>query len=389
MRLAFYYHIPAHYSENQLHIPGYLGVFLDELAKHVETLVLIFHSATGNEIQEADYKLKANNIEFLSLGTKTAPWHRTFFPRSILKSVQKEIETCDALLVRSPSPLARAFKHFIKRPKVFFMIVGDYGEGAKQIGKKGVKNLLLNIYFNYSDKKFTSLFSSTDIFVNSPQLYEKYKTKAKSIELIRTTTLQESDFYKKADTGLQSPIQLLYTGRIDLNKGLYELLEATCILVKKKYNVHLNIVGWETNENKPVESLLIKKASEIGISGYITFHGKKGIGEDLNQMYRQSDIYVLPSYHEGFPRTIWEAMANSLPVIATKVGGIPYYLEANKHALLIEPKNISAISEAIELLILDTDLRTQLIQNGFELVQDNTIEKQTFLMIKAMKDQMK
>lgn len=104
---------------------------------------------------------------------------------------------------------------------------------------------------------------------------------------------------------------------------------------------------------------------------------KLKVGEELNLMYRDADIYVLPSYQEGFPRTIWEAMANSCPVIATRVGSIPDYLEHGKHARLIEPRSAEAISEAVEHLIENTNVREQLIQNGYTLTMENTLEVQT------------
>lgn len=389
MKLAFYYHVPLLVANGNLLAPSYLGLFIEELAKNVSELVVVYHTANQHEQKELDYAILANNITTVDLGQKTAAWHRSLFPGATLKNKLNAVALCDAFLIRSPTPLAAAFQKYVQQPKRFFMIVGDYAEGAKQLEKKGIKNRLLQLYFNYVDKQFKAQFRNTSIFVNSPQLLEQYAPLTTSIQLIKTSTLTASDFHQKATTALNHPIQLLYTGRIEIAKGLNELLEAMSQLIQKGRNIHLNIVGWENNPEKLFEQQLLEKAKQLGIEQHLTFHGKKQVGEELNSFYRNADIYVLPSYHEGFPRTIWEAMANSLPVIATKVGGIPYYLEANKHAILIEPKNSIAISEAIEQLILDTNLRTQLIQNGFELVQDNTIEKQTFLMIKAMKDQMK
>lgn len=60
----------------------------------------------------------------------------------------------------------------------------------------------------------------------------------------------------------------------------------------------------------------------------------------LNKMYRKAEINAIPSNHEGFVKTIWEAMANSLPVLATSEGGIPDYLTNYDNAIFVEPKNI-------------------------------------------------
>ena len=97
------------------------------------------------------------------------------------------------------------------------------------------------------------------------------------------------------------------------------------------------------------------------------------------------DIYILPSYHEGFPRTIWEAMANSLPVVATNVGGIPNYLENNKNVILIEPKSVEEIVLGISKLLNNNTLRKNIIKNGYNLASKNTLEIQTKKMIKTLK----
>ena len=377
MKLAFYYHIPVAAKEGGLFLPGYIGVFVDELARNVDKLYLVMHEAKGREYEEADYQLECSNITFVNLGPKTPSWQRSLSPGKILKEKMREIKGCDAFLVRSPSPLAPYFHKYIKNPKLFFLIVGDYAEGAKQIGTKGLKNKLLYMYFHHNDKKFRKRLPKTDIFVNSPELFEKYKNKSKSIELVKTTTLREEDFYKKPSIAFQDPIRLLFTGRIEPAKGLIELLEAGKRLIDDGKNIQIDIVGWENNPQKPFEKKLITYAKLLGISNNITFHGKKKLGPDLNQYYRNSDIYVLPSYHEGFPRTIWEAMANSLPVIATKVGGISFFLKSKKHAILIEPKNSNAIAKAIELLINDDNLREKIISNGYDLSKSNSLKMQT------------
>ncbi|WP_394676740.1 glycosyltransferase family 4 protein [uncultured Sphingobacterium sp.] len=381
MKLGFYYHIPCYDNGGCLFLPGYLGVFLDELAKNVEQLILIMHEATDKEIRDADYQLMATNVRFINLGPKTAAWHRTFFPKSILKKHLKDIGNCDAILVRCPSPLAVSFFKLVKTTKIFFLVVGDYDEAANQLTTINLKSLVLNRYLKYVDSKLLRVIKDVDTFVNSTLLFSKYSDKAKSLQLIKTTTLREDDFFQKDPGPLTKTIQLLYTGRIEFTKGLTELVEAVKLLADLKLDVHLNIVGWEANETKTYEKQLLQLAKFRGIEDKLTFHGKKKVGQELNAMYRKSDIYVIPSYHEGFPRTIWEAMANSLPVIATKVGAIPEYLEDKSSAILIEPKNVNSIFEAINLLINSSELRSRLIKTGYQLAKECSLPKQTKMIV--------
>ena len=102
-------------------------------------------------------------------------------------------------------------------------------------------------------------------------------------------------------------------------------------------------------------------------------------------MYRMSDIYIHPSYHEGFPRTLWEAMANSVPVICTSVGSIPLELDNSLDALIIEPRSSNEIKIAIQNLLIDSVLRKTLIKNGILKASQNTLEIQSKKLIKKLK----
>jgi glycosyltransferase involved in cell wall biosynthesis len=383
MKLAFYYHVPLASKDGQLFAPSYFGVFLDSLASNVAALYLVFHEANDSQALECDYQLTNHNIRWVNLGLKTPAWHRDLFYQKVLKNKLDDIQHCDAFIVRSPSPLAPYFHQFISNnTTLFFMVVGDYLDGATHLKSSTFRDRIIYQYLKYNDRNFTKAIKKTNLLVNSIGLFEKYQKIAKSIHLIKTTTLSTADFYSREDTCQSNSIQLLYTGRIDVAKGLIELVEATHILIQEKYPVVLNIVGWEQDDvARPVENKMITLAKKLGIENQLIFHGRKKVGPELNKMYQQADLYVIPSYHEGFPRTIWEAMANSLPVIATKVGGIPTYLTHEKNAMLIEPKSVQEIVRGIKKMANDSVLRKKIIVEGFELVKSNTLEVQTKKMI--------
>ena len=385
MKLAFYYHIPITQKKKGLFIPGFLGVFIDALANEVEHLYLIMHKSNAAESILADYKLKNKNITFISLGLKTPAWHRAIFHKKILKQAVQKIDNCKALIVRSPSPLAPYFYKYLKNTTLVFMVVGDYMESVKHSNAKSLRERVIDFYLIYNDKKFKYIMKKVDVLVNSPILYEKYKENSKSIYLIKTTTLSERDFYFREDTCKNYPIVLLYSGRFDVQKGLIELVEATAQLLLQNIEVNLNLVGWEDNKLEPVKQLILKKAKDLSIEQNIFIHGKKTIGKDLNEMYTMADIYILPSYHEGFPRTIWEAMANSLPVIATDVGGIPAYLTHLKNVYLIKSKSADAITRAVIKISNDISLRKKMISYGRKIAKEATLEIQTKNMVDYIK----
>lgn len=387
MKLAFYYHIPYVVKNDRIWTLSHLGIFIDALANISEELFLIFHEAKYNEQTESDYCLQAFNLRLVNLGEKTPAWHREIFYNKILKNRLRDIEACDAFLIRSPSPLAPYFCKYLKGPLFVYMIVGDYAAGAKNRTINNVRDRIINRYLIYNDKRLSKVVSRNYVIVNSFELYNKYVKIASSVDLIKTTTLREIDFFKREDTCLNALVEVLYTGRIDPSKGLFELVSAIKILKGMNYLVRLNIVGWDSSVNKYTEIQLRKMVSDNKLDDDVILHGKMRLGSELNNYYRSSDIFVLPSYHEGFPRSIWEAMANSLPVITTKVGGIPYFLTSQLDAILIEPKNVNEIVLAIKQMIDDRSLRKSLIIEAYKKAIENTLENQTRLLYNAINRQ--
>ena len=384
MTVGYYYHIPIFSKNNKIFVPGYLGVFLDALAAEVKVLYLFMHEGNQTQQIEADYELQQKNIIFINVGETSPAWYRHLFHKKILQKIKPFADLCDAIIIRSPTPLAPFFKNYVTKPRLFFMVVGDYLEGAKQFKIKGLRDWVMIQYLKRNDHLFRQAMRNTEVLVNAPSLLNKYKNISRSINLIKTTTLTNNDFFKKEDSCKNSLIKILYTGRIEAAKGLFELVEAVAELNSKNLNVQLNIAGWEADNNKLVEKALLTRALELKIFDKIIFHGKMKIGEELNTLYRKADIYVIPSYHEGFPRTIWEAMANSLPVVATSVGGIPDYLTNRENALFVDPKNSKDLAQKIQNIIKDSELRIKLIKNGYALAQTNTIEIQTNILVKII-----
>lgn len=385
MKLAYYYHIPAVHKNNRIYLPGYFGVFMDALATVTEQLYLVLHEAKPEspDAFEADYELQGKNISLINLGYKKPAWHRTYFHGKTLKDKLHQIKDVDAFIVRVPTPLAPCFHYHFKEEKIIWMVVGDYAESVVQSNSKSqsTREKIINIYLKHFDKLYLKQMKHHHIMVNSPALFNKYKPIALSSHLIKTTTLSESDFFERLDTCNQKNIRLLYTGRIDFLKGLRELITAVAAIKKTHNGIILDIVGWENEKETPVTNELKKLANKLNVDDIVFFHGKKKIGTELNAMYRQSDVYLIPSYEEGFPRTIWEAMANSLPVIATNVGAIPYYLKHLENAIIIEPKSEAQIISAVSDLIQSPELRHTLIKNGMGLAKQNTLNYQANYII--------
>lgn len=97
-------------------------------------------------------------------------------------------------------------------------------------------------------------------------------------------------------------------------------------------------------------------------------------GEPLFDMYRNHDVFVLPSLSEGTPRTLVEARAFGCPVVATRVGGIPSSVDDGRTGLLVEPNDSLGLATAIERLLDDESLRVSLIHEGLAGSHEHSLE---------------
>jgi glycosyltransferase involved in cell wall biosynthesis len=161
-----------------------------------------------------------------------------------------------------------------------------------------------------------------------------------------------------------APPRLLFLGWLEREKGILELLEA-CAAIRGRAAFHLTIAGGGHAE---AEARLFVKTNQL--SPFVDFAGWVR-GEELNRLFAQSDVLVLPSWAEGFPMAVVEAMAAGLAVLTTAVGVIPDVLTDGIDALIVPPRDVKALTAALERLIIDKDLRDTLQTQGHQFAIHN------------------
>jgi len=150
-------------------------------------------------------------------------------------------------------------------------------------------------------------------------------------------------------------------GRLSPEKGQEIFIRAAAQFMHRYNNLRFLIVG-----DGPLRSRLNDLVSSLGITAEVIF---AGIRQDMPAIYAASDVLVSSSLVEGLPMTILEAMAAQVPVVATRVGGIPDLIEDNKTGLLVESGNADDLARKIEELLLDEQKRASLTQAAFAMVQ--------------------
>jgi len=152
-------------------------------------------------------------------------------------------------------------------------------------------------------------------------------------------------------TDSKRPLRLIYVGRLTYEKGLFEALEAIAKLVAQGRKLSFQIVGGGEAEGDLRESVKRHSLEEhVHLLGSI-------FGDAKNMLWKQADVFLFPTYSEGLPYSMLEAMAAGTPPITCPVGAIPDVLEDGRHGLFVPPKDVDAIARVIALM---DDQRDQL-----------------------------
>ncbi|MDP3082625.1 MAG: glycosyltransferase family 4 protein [Rubrivivax sp.] len=160
------------------------------------------------------------------------------------------------------------------------------------------------------------------------------------------------------------PVRLLFLGWLEREKGVLDLLEA-CARLPENSPFELELIG----DGHAMPEARIHVAAH-GLTGKVKFHGWLQ-GEAKNAVLARSDVLVLPSWSEGLPNAMIEAMAAKLSVVVTAVGNIPDVVTTGKNALVVPPRDPEALSLALHRIITDGALRDRLSRAAFNLAQSS------------------
>ncbi|MDA8387667.1 MAG: glycosyltransferase family 4 protein [Nitrospiraceae bacterium] len=167
----------------------------------------------------------------------------------------------------------------------------------------------------------------------------------------------------RAKLGIPGTARVLaFVGSISRDKGICELMESFRRIHSLDAGVHLLVAG-----DGPEAAILEAMASH-NLSANLHRLGGLSHGA-IPAVLSAADVLVLPSYHEGLPNAVLEAMACRLPVIATRVGGIPEAVEDGASGLLVPPGDAETLTGKIRYLLLNDDVARRMGDRGREIVQ--------------------
>lgn len=154
---------------------------------------------------------------------------------------------------------------------------------------------------------------------------------------------------------------IAFVGWLEVEKGVRELMQACLMLVKSGLPFTCVLAGDGTQ--KPwIEAFI----AEHNLCGVVNLRGWLS-GEELLEHYQKADIFVLPSWNEGMPNSLIEAMSLGLCPVVTSVGMIPDFLDDGKHGLLVEPQSVQALFDALSSLIARPNLQLKYARAAYLL----------------------
>lgn len=156
---------------------------------------------------------------------------------------------------------------------------------------------------------------------------------------------------------------VVFVGRLDSVKGVPLLIEAFARVREEHPRARLSIIG-DGSERAACEA----RVQALGMGEVTTFHGYKTSAE-VADMLRRSDMLVLPSFAEGVPVVLMEAMASGIPVVASGVAGVAELVGNGISGFTVPPGDVETLAARISALIADPELRARMGQAGREKVE--------------------
>ena len=302
--------------------------------------------------QEAWKSVGNSKIKFLPLSYYIGPVQMIKKLFDLNRELSKIADLPYYFILRVPSFIGiLLYRKLLKRNKRFALeVVGD-PDDVFQADTLKAKNVDFYRWLFVQKLKMQCKSASFVSYVTSHALQKKYPVHANTITTYYSSIELPDYFYTKPfrDFAQKKSFKLLFIGSLaQPYKGFDVLLNALADPILDKEALELTILG-DGKLREEYENLSI----QLGIGDKVDFKGYITDKKEIYQYYLSSDIFILPSFTEGLPRVVIEAMSTSLPVIATNVGGIPELLN---DTALVESGNVEQLAEKVYQFVDSAEL---------------------------------
>jgi glycosyltransferase involved in cell wall biosynthesis len=330
-------------------------------------------------------RIHADNITVCPLPAYYSKWEAAalYQPRRLLKSLWPHFRRADAVCIAVPNYLGvLAWIACLLQSKRYMMVV--VGDLAKQVQlafeRKHIPVAGQVMYGVHHLVTHAMVRTSTATLTTGQAMADMYGRHCARVMPFIDSTFHDEDLAPDIAQSGKAERIVLCVGRIDMGKGLRELVLAARDLVREGLPLRVRIVG-----EGPHRDQLERLIRELGIEGQVDMVGWVALGPALVREYRTADVMVLASYSEGSPKVVGEAMANGLPVIATRVGSVPEVVVNGRTGLIVPIRDAGALRDALRTVLADEPRRQGMAAASLARARLYTIEAAQRTISKALR----
>ena len=384
MKLGIVYHMPFwRAADGSLReVEGSFARYVDSLAPYFDEISLCV--PVLSEARGEGTPIRATNVTLAPLPAFDGPVH--FYPKlpGLMPRLWRWARGVDVLHCRIPSPaaiFAFALARVASKPG-FVLVVGDLQALLPTMPYRGVKRVLWRAYTAFEEWNVQWMTDRSLAFGNGAALVSKHSRPGHQVVETTTTTISAGDIATRPDTCAGSTVRLLTVSRIDPRKGLRVLPQVVHRLRAAGLAVSLDIVGPVVGRPGEEErASILGEAARLGVADCVRALGPVPL-DRLLPMYRDYDVFVLPTLPgEGIPRVLLEAMTGGVPIVTTRVAGIPSLIAHDVNGWLVDEPTVDGVTQALTRIIGSASLRQRLIANGYETARGFTLEAQAARMM--------
>lgn len=212
-----------------------------------------------------------------------------------------------------------------------------------------------------TQSRMRALFGKVDIVICLSESWRQYITDIaprSNIKVVPNATHLPELCVKQNSDDL---VHLTFLGLIGERKGLFDLLRVVRRLIDNDLKIKLSVGGNGESDRLQTTIKSLELNDSVNFLGWIS-------EKQRDKLLRETDIFVLPSYGEGMPMSILEAMSYSVPVVSTTVGGIPELVRDGETGFLVESGDLDALYRKLKCLIQDKELREKFGEKARQFV---------------------
>ncbi|MFN2576153.1 MAG: glycosyltransferase [Pyrinomonadaceae bacterium] len=206
--------------------------------------------------------------------------------------------------------------------------------------------------------EFTSVLPlCSEVAALSPRLIEDCREKLPACQSLSVLPIMSQGFYNgegQASCDADGKVTYGFAARIEKLKGPHILIEALELACRQDSNIFVNVAGDGSQRQD-----IAMRVKALDVAGHYRYHGVYTHPEECRAFMNSVDVFVMPSFTEGTPNSIVEAMACGKPIIASAVGGIPDMI-GDDAGLLVAPGDVKELASAMLLLARDSELRKRM-----------------------------